>query len=104
MEEVTIDRRFRGPAESANGGYACGLLAGAIEGSVEATLRQPPPLERTLVRRSDGEGRAILLDGETVIAEARAAALEGSVPDPVTPAGAWRLSCRSRFGSARPTC
>ena len=54
--EVVIERRFRGPPESANGGYACGLVAGLLGGVAEVTLRLPPPLDRELdVVRADGE-------------------------------------------------
>ena len=81
--EVTIARRFRGPLASANGGYACGVLAGFVDADeVEVTLRLPPPLERPLeVRRDDG--RAVLLDGEAVVAEARPGSVEVDAPAPV---------------------
>jgi hypothetical protein len=69
---IVIDRRYRGPLASANGGYAAGLLARAIDGPAEVTLRLPPPLERPLELRVDGE-RAVLLDGESLVAEARSA-------------------------------
>jgi hypothetical protein len=69
---LTIARRFRGPVDSANGGYAAGLLAGVLGGAVEVTLRLPPPLEQPLVVREDDEG-LVLLDGERTVAEARAA-------------------------------
>ena len=62
-ENVTIDRRFRGPEGSANGGYAAGLLAAFVDGPAEVTLRLPPPLERPLAVERDG-GRLLLLDGE----------------------------------------
>ncbi|MEX2496772.1 MAG: hypothetical protein WD448_11825 [Woeseia sp.] len=68
---INISRRFRGPPNSANGGYACGRLAAFIQGPAEVTLRSPPPLERELsVVRDDGEGVA-LCDGDLVIATAR---------------------------------
>ncbi len=67
---LTIARRFRGPVDSANGGYAAGLLAGVLGGAVEVTLRLPPPLERPLVVREDGHG-IVLIDGERTVAEAR---------------------------------
>ncbi len=42
---VEIDPRFNGPPESANGGYACGVVAGALtDGPARVTLRRPPPL------------------------------------------------------------
>ena len=48
MQPITIDRRYRGPPTSANGGYVCGLVANAIGGSGEVTLRAPPPLDQPL--------------------------------------------------------
>ena len=71
---VTIARRFCGPPDSANGGYTCGLVAAALPGTVQVTLRQPPPLDRELqlLRTPDG---AVLTDGATVVAEARRAQL-----------------------------
>ncbi len=68
-ETVTIDRRYRGPLESANGGYAAGLLGCRIGPAAEVTLRLPPPLERPLEVRRDGE-RLLLLDGDRLVAEA----------------------------------
>ena len=71
-----IARRFRGPLTSANGGYAAGLLATYVDApAVEVTLRAPPPLERPLAVRRAGEC-ALLLDHETVVGEARPAALD----------------------------
>ncbi len=69
VETVTIDRRFRGPLRSANGGYACGLLGSRLGRSAEVTLRLPPPLERPLTIRRDGE-RLLLEDGDLLVAEA----------------------------------
>jgi hypothetical protein len=80
-ETITIGRRFRGPLTSANGGYCAGLLARAIQGSVEVTLRIPPPLERPLDVRSEGD-RVLLLDGERLVAEARALGPELDCPEP----------------------
>ena len=41
--------RFSGPAGSANGGYACGVIAQQVPSDlVEVTLRRPPPLDTTL--------------------------------------------------------
>lgn len=37
MRSITIDKRFRGPPHSANGGYVCGLLSSAMGGSAEVT-------------------------------------------------------------------
>jgi hypothetical protein len=71
MEEssVTIDRRYRGPRTSANGGYAAGLLGSRLGGAAQVTLRLPPPLERLLTVRRDGD-RLLLEDGDVLVAEA----------------------------------
>ncbi len=87
METVTIARRYRGPLDSANGGYAAGLLAGRLGAAAEVTLRLPPPLERPLVVRRAGES-LVLEDGGAVVAEARPAEPELEVPSPPSPADA----------------
>jgi hypothetical protein len=79
--EIVIARRFRGPAGSANGGYACGRLAAFVDGPAEVTLRLPPPLERRLRVERDGE-RVLLLDGDALVAEARPAEVELEPPEP----------------------
>ncbi len=105
-EQVTIDQRFRGPPESGNGGYVCGVVAGLVGGTVEVTLRRPPPLDRPLqVARLDGGGVS-LRDGETVIAEGAPALVEIDVPEPVAPADA-AAAARSYAGFQQhpfPTC
>lgn len=80
---ITIDARFRGPPDSANGGYACGLLAEVIEGVATARLRVPPPLDRPMSIQGDGSFSR-LLDGEVVVGEATSDELELSVPPPPT--------------------
>ena len=82
--EITIERRFRGPLTSANGGYACGRLAAFVDAKeVEVTLRLPPPLERPLAVELDGEA-ARLLDGDALVAEARPAVVDVDAPSPVS--------------------
>jgi hypothetical protein len=80
--ELVIDRKFRGPAESANGGYTCGLLASFLHGPAEVTLRLPPPLERPLEVATDGSLE--LRDGDDVVAEAAQVELDLEVPDPIS--------------------
>ncbi|MFK8015040.1 MAG: hypothetical protein AB8G17_06335 [Gammaproteobacteria bacterium] len=79
---VRIDTRFRGPPDSANGGYTAGLLAGTIDGPSEVTLRAPPPLDTNLTLAGDNQ-TATLTDGDVLIATARAAPLDLSPPPPV---------------------
>jgi hypothetical protein len=81
MMEVVIDRKFRGPTHSANGGYACGVLASFLHGPAEVTLRRPPPLERSLDVVADGVVE--LRDGSELVAEAAAAEFQLDVPDPI---------------------
>ena len=86
--DITFYPRFRGPLASANGGYACGRLAGFVPGdTVEITLRLPPPLERPLEVRTDGE-TTLLFDGEAVVAEGRVATLDLDPPARVSVAEA----------------
>jgi hypothetical protein len=80
--ELVIDRKFRGPTGSANGGYTCGVLASFIHGPVEVTLRQPPPLEEPLDVVTNG--RVELRDGETLVAHAEPAEVELELPEPVS--------------------
>jgi hypothetical protein len=82
-ESIVVERRFRGPAGSGNGGDTCGLVAGLLDAdTVEVTLRLPPPLDAPLrVERADDSVR--VLDGEALVAEARAAELVLELPEPV---------------------
>src|SRR4029453_17467879 len=48
MTSMTIDKRYCGPPNSANGGYVCGRLAQNIPGGAELPLRAPPPLDKPL--------------------------------------------------------
>lgn len=83
-EEVVIERRFRGPRQSGNGGYSCGVLARSVDPTLaEVTLRQPPPLERRLaVERT--EAGAAMRDGDLLVAEASELdSLEVEAPAPV---------------------
>jgi hypothetical protein len=91
---VTIDRRFRGPLTSANGGYACGLLARFVDAdTVEVTLRRPPPLERALAVEA-ADGGMLLLDGDAVVGEAHPASLDVEPPAPVSRADAEEAAAR----------
>ena len=66
---LVIGRRFRGPPQSGNGGYTCGMLAAAARTPVEVRLMKPPPLDRPLDIREDAEtGHLLLLDGEETVA------------------------------------
>ena len=79
---VCIDRRFRGPPDSGNGGYFAGLLASELGASgVDVTLKRPAPLGVEL-RAVVEDGKAALLDGEVVLALAEPVELAIDVPEP----------------------
>ncbi|MEA2388664.1 MAG: hypothetical protein QOG41_1437 [Thermoleophilaceae bacterium] len=95
-DTIVIDPRFNGPPDSANGGYTCGLLAAAIDGPAEVTLRRPPPLGRDLRVEGDAE-RALLLDGDELVAEASPTDPDWDVPVCVAPAVARACVAGSAF-------
>ena len=104
-ESVVIDERFHGPAASANGGYACALVARPIGGPAEVTLRVPPPLSRAL-RIEHEDDRVLMLDGEVLVAEARPVSLDLEVPAPVSMAQAERAAAAYPWRTTHPypTC
>ena len=98
---MIIARRFRGPPESGNGGYSCGLLGTQLGGPVEVTLRIPPPLETELRVVREGHG-ARLFAGETLVAEAVPAAIDVEPPAPVSFAAAVDASKRYPWAVTHP--
>jgi len=102
-EQVTIERRFRGPPSSAHGGYACGLAAVHLDARVASvSLRHPPPLETPLTVRHDADSRISLLDGERVIAEAEPAELSVEIPAIVSAAEAEAASVQNPWTDKHP--
>ena len=99
---MIIARRFRGPPQSGNGGYSCGMTARELAGPCEVTLRAPPPLDRELSVARRGPG-VVVRDGEAVIAEAAPAEVAIEVPAPVTLAQAEEASIRSPNASSADT-
>jgi hypothetical protein len=81
MPSITIDARFRGPPASANGGYVCGLVANALGGSGEVTLRAPPPLGQPLAIVRSADGSVALRNAHALLATGRPARLDvGEIP------------------------
>lgn len=55
MAKISIAQQFRGPPNSGNGGYVCGVIARDIEGPATSVLRARVPLDIDLdLRREDG--------------------------------------------------
>lgn len=79
---IVIGRRFRGPPQSGNGGYVCGVLAGAAGFPLAVRLLRPPPLDQPLEIREDPDNsRILLMNGEELLASGVPKALELSVPE-----------------------
>ena len=78
---LVIARRFRGPPESGNGGYTCGMLAAAAAKPVEVRLMRPPPLDQPLEVRELPDGASLrLMDAEVAVALAMPKTFELAVP------------------------
>jgi len=83
VETLSIDRRFRGPDQSGNGGYVCGRIARHVPGTATVRLAIPPPLDTPLhVDVTDGVAK--LMAGTTLVGEGRAAQLDITPPAPVS--------------------
>ena len=99
-DQIVIDRRFRGPPDSGNGGYTCGLVAARVDGPAEVTLRLPPPLEEPLtVAPADG-GSVCVLEGDALVAEGVQRDYERlgiDVPEPVSVVDAERAAAGSQL-------
>ena len=67
---VVLGRRFNGPPATANGGYACGVVARQVDGPARVSLRRPVPLGAPLELERHDDGHVTLHDGDTLIAEA----------------------------------
>ncbi|MCB9265482.1 MAG: hypothetical protein H6558_10685 [Lewinellaceae bacterium] len=81
IPEITISPRFCGPPGTSNGGYTCGLLDNLTDYISEVTLRRPPPLDKALQVRREGDPLQ-LMDGDHLIASARPGAVEFTAPPP----------------------
>jgi hypothetical protein len=98
---MIIPARYNGPPDSANGGYAAGLVSEALGGGFEVTLKRPPPLGVDL----DLVGNELRY-GDVVIAEARRNTTVLDAPEPVSLKEAEAAS--KRYAGFRqhayPTC
>jgi acyl-coenzyme A thioesterase PaaI-like protein len=82
MTTVRIERRYRGPTDSGNGGYVAGIVAAALGGSnCTVTLLSPPPLERDLTLTTS-DAVATLSDDDSIIVTATNEPVDVDVPKP----------------------
>lgn len=82
MATIRIERRFRGPPATANGGYVAGLVAAALGGSnCTVTLKAPPSLDRDLTLETENS-LATLIEDDSVIVSATREPVTVEVPPP----------------------
>ncbi len=106
LSTVVIPSRFNGPPESGNGGFSCGVLAAHVVGPARVRLHVPPPLDRPLEVRPEGDGGVVMFDGETRVGSAAPSPFELEVP--VAPSVEQATDAMSRYpcyeGHVFPTC
>lgn len=79
LNHIVIAQRYRGPTQSGNGGYVCGVLARMLGGPAEVTLKAPPPLETPLLA-AVRDGTVILSHDGVDIATANSTAFQLAAP------------------------
>jgi hypothetical protein len=79
---LAIDSRFRGPPESGNGGYVCGLIATTLHLDVNVRLVAPPPLETPLELAPRGDAEWVLSSPAGPVARAVSSRMQLDVPSP----------------------
>ncbi|HEY3798482.1 MAG TPA: hypothetical protein VGL58_09015 [Caulobacteraceae bacterium] len=100
---ISVAAQFRGPPNSVNGGYACGVMARLIEGPATAVLRAPPPLDTPMVMIRDGEEVRLESEAGEVIGYASPAADVALPPVPAAPSFAAAIAAAPGFpGLSRP--
>lgn len=100
-ETIMVPADQNGPAGSANGGIAAGLLGRLIDAPARVRLYRPPPLGRPMQVRESGAGLEALFEGEVALT-AVAAKLDLHAPS-VTPEEAAAATAPF-VGHAAVTC
>jgi hypothetical protein len=103
---IRIEARFNGPPGSANGGYACGLIAGAIGDNINVRLHRPPPLGVSLQVEACSANEWQIKQGEQTIAVATRTQAQTRVPKPPSYLDSLMLSKNYEGFKAHPypTC
>ena len=82
MSTIRIERRFRGPPETGNGGYVAGLVAAALGGSnCTVTLKSPPPIDEDLTLTTQDRSASLMWD-DALVVTATSETVEIDVPPP----------------------
>ena len=102
-EKVTVAAQFRGPPNSVNGGYACGLMGKLVAGPSRALLRAPMPLDTPMSLIRDGQSVRIESEAGALIGEAGPADRGVLVQPPPAPSPAAAATAGGGFpGLTRP--
>lgn len=103
---IQIAARFNGPPDSGNGGYAAGLIAGAIGTKVNVRLARPVPMNRDLAITPCASDRWEVHAGSELIATAATHVAQADVPQP--PSWIEAFGASQHFDGFRrhvyPTC
>jgi len=82
LTTLTIASRYRGPPDSGNGGYVCGLIAATTQADLRIRLLAPPPLESPLELARGSDGDWVLAGAAGPLARGIPARLQLDVPRP----------------------
>ena len=81
---ISVAAQFRGPPNSVNGGYACGMMGRLIGGPFTAVLRAPPPLDTPMSLIQSADGVRLESEAGDLIGNARPAEA-ATIPEPPPP-------------------
>jgi hypothetical protein len=107
VETIVIDRRFRGPPNSGNCGYVCGLIAKHIQGGVEVTLRAPPTLGCPLHLVENTDGAVELRENNRLLGIGRKASVDVTNVPIITLPEAEKAASKTPYDESThklPTC
>jgi hypothetical protein len=109
MESVAlvVPARFCGPPDTGNGGYTAGLLAARLPAAapVRVTLRQPPPLESSMLVSAEGDVLSASFGGAVIATAEPGELVADQVPPvPFATARAAQASYAGLVGHPFPGC
>jgi hypothetical protein len=115
LGSITIEGRYNGPPNVANGGYVCGILAKFIEGTADIWIRRRTPLDQELSMVEYEDGTLCILFNSEVVVEGKPGNLDLDMPESPSFAQATESAKKSRaiqmnefndrkFLGIHPTC
>lgn len=103
MDTISIERRFRGPPRSGNGGYVAGLLARLAGGHRAVMMRSPVPLDTPMLFDTGSEPARLML-GDVLVAEATSADPSALPAVPAPPSVDEARAAAGDYASFHPIC